>query len=221
MAKLASTMLTFSTPESSTTEGKFLNAILDRLCPTEEDGAFGDGTAGGGGVGGALYPRILALTLLRKLHGLIPHVVQNQLLTAVPDGLNRLIALLGGATSSAAADTSAPSPPEELRNDILRLLTDLSSQSSNAARLVIFSEGYERALSIATDPISQGGEGGCTVATPPSWAIVSTCAPASPPAWRRWERKCCWEVPPSWIGWGVARSARWGQVSQPVAHGGG
>ena len=158
MAKLASTMLTFATPESSTAEGQFLNAILDRLCPTE-DGAAGDG-ASSRAAGGALYPRILALTLLRKLHGLIPHVVQNQLLTAVPDGLNRLIALLGGATSSAAADTSAPSPPEELRNDILRLLTDLSSQSSNAARLVIFSEGYERALSIATDPISQGGEGG-------------------------------------------------------------
>ena len=53
MAKLASTMLTFAAPETSTTEGQFLNAILDRLCPTEEDGAAGDGTAGGGGgIGG-------------------------------------------------------------------------------------------------------------------------------------------------------------------------
>ena len=173
MAKLASAMLTFASSESPAAGGQFLNAVLDRLCPTEED-ATEDGTGTAvGGIGGAaagLYPRILSLSLLRRLHGLVPHVVQNQLLTAVPDGLNRLIALLGGAPTDASVPSS--SPPEELRNDVLRLLTDLSSRSSNAARLVIFSEGYERALGIAADPPAQGGEGGLCGG---SAAIVGDC----------------------------------------------
>jgi len=172
MAKLASAMLGISSSSSSSSgpsanaeqEGPFLNAILDRLCPTEGNTRDGGGANGEMSGGGPLYPRILALSLLRRLHALVPHVVQNQLLTAVPDGLNRLIALLGngggsGDESGSGSGSGAP-PPEELRNDALRLLTSLAARSANAARLLIFSEGYERALSIATDPISQGGEGG-------------------------------------------------------------
>ena len=146
---------------STPAAGMLVRALLDRLCPAEEiegEAAGGDSAPGGPA---ATYPRTLSLSVLRRLLAVCPGPVQSQLAEA-PDGLNRLIGLLGGGGAV----------PEELRNDALLLLTDLARTSSGCARLVIFSEGYDRALAIATNPISDGGEGGLAGG---NCAVLSDC----------------------------------------------
>uniref|UniRef100_A0A7S4IVQ6 Protein HGH1 homolog n=1 Tax=Odontella aurita TaxID=265563 RepID=A0A7S4IVQ6_9STRA len=123
---------------------RLVDSLLDLLCPPP-DAAAADG-AGGGASHSSSYSRVLSLRLLRSLVDRSPSLLQSRLLRA-PDGLNRLVDLLDPSASD-----------EGLRNEAVLLATDLARTSGNSARLIIFSEGYDKALSIACD--AEGGLGG-------------------------------------------------------------
>eukprot|EP00986_Skeletonema_menzelii_P011084 scaffold5611_cov140-Skeletonema_menzelii.AAC.5 len=97
------------------------------------------------------YARVLALQILQSFLSASPGALREQLMKA-PDGINRLVDLLGHGsnTTTAATDESEDSDvPEEVRNEAILFLTSLASSSSVLARLITFSEGYDRALKIA------------------------------------------------------------------------
>lgn len=114
--------------------GTLVNALLDHLCSSSNPP----------------YGRVLAMQTLQRLTALTPTATQAQLLSA-PDGLNRLVDLLD------------PSTPEEIRNESILLATDLV-KTGGTARLIIFSEGYEKALTIASK-LEGGLTGGNVVVT--------------------------------------------------------
>ena len=92
------------------------------------------------------YARVLSLQLMTALLKASPGTLREQLMNA-PDGINRLVDLLG-------YNSMAPSEmdvPEEVRNEAILFLTSLASSSSVLARLISFSEGYDRALKIAME----------------------------------------------------------------------
>ena len=92
------------------------------------------------------YARVLTLQILQSLLISSPGVLREQLIQA-PDGINRLVDLLGySPTTNEVEDV-----PEEVRNAALLFLANLASSSSVLARLITFSEGYSRSLKIALE----------------------------------------------------------------------
>ena len=104
------------------------------------------------------YARVLSLQILQSFLSASPGALREQLMKA-PDGINRLVDLLGYSSMTTTATTESndenSSVPEEVRNEAILFLTSLASSSSVLARLVTFSEGYDRALKIAL--ASKGG----------------------------------------------------------------
>lgn len=92
------------------------------------------------------YARVLSLQLMNALLKASPGTLREQLMNA-PDGINRLVDLLG-YNSMAPSEMNVP---EEVRNEAILFLTSLASSSSVLARLISFSEGYDRALKIAME----------------------------------------------------------------------
>ena len=155
------------------TDGQFINALLDRLCPN--DGV--SSSTPSSSTTPPSSPRIKSLAILRRLLAVSPSLVQKQLLAA-PDGLARLISLLTSSLPSATNDSQQPGAvldvravPDSLRNGAIRLLADLARNSSNCAKIIIFSEGYDHGLRIAAGPPSLGGEGGIVG----NCSVVSDC----------------------------------------------
>lgn len=92
------------------------------------------------------YARVLTLQILQSLLTASPGVLREQLIQA-PDGINRLVDLLGySPTANDMEDV-----PEEVRNVAVLFLANLASSSSVLARLITFSEGYSRSLKIALE----------------------------------------------------------------------
>lgn len=114
-----------------------------------------------------VYARVLSLQILQSLLAASPGALREQLMKA-PDGINRLVDLLGHDSTSPVAvvslDEEEGGVPEEVRNQAILFLTHLASSSSVLARLITFSEGYDRALKIALE--SGGGKltAGSTIA---------------------------------------------------------
>ena len=128
-------------------------SLLDCLCATTS----------------SVYARVLSLQTLQSLLSASPGVLREQLMQA-PDGINRLVDLLGHGSSATAASMDGSSEqhdgndvPEEVRNEAILFLTSLASSSSMLARLITFSEGYDRALKIALGSGS-GLSSGSTIA---------------------------------------------------------
>lgn len=99
------------------------------------------------------YARVLSLQILQALLSASPGTLREHLMKA-PDGINRLVDLLGHDASAPTSSGSVPSEsavPEEVRNQAILFLTSLASSSSILARLITFSEGYDRALKIALE----------------------------------------------------------------------
>eukprot|EP00984_Skeletonema_dohrnii_P028311 scaffold18245_cov132-Skeletonema_dohrnii-CCMP3373.AAC.7 len=95
------------------------------------------------------YARVLSLQILQSFLSASPGVLREQLMNA-PDGINRLVDLLGhGSITAAGGENEESFVPEEVRNEAILFLTSLASSSSVLARLITFSEGYDRALKIA------------------------------------------------------------------------
>jgi chromosome segregation ATPase len=107
----------------------------------------------------SVYARVLTLQILQSLLLASPGTLREQLMMA-PDGINRLVDLLGHGTSTMGGDENVGdeedrnSVPEEVRNESILFLTSLASSSSMLARLITFSEGYERVLKIALESSS-------------------------------------------------------------------
>ena len=111
-----------------------VSSLLDLLCNPSSSS-------------GTTYPRILSMQLLSRLYTLQPNLTQNAII-ATPEGLNRLV------------DLFSETQDEVIRNEVLVLLNTLSSQSTTIQKLLLFAEGMDRALAIATLPESKGGCGG-------------------------------------------------------------
>ena len=107
----------------------------------------------------SVYARVLTLQILRSLLLASPGTLREQLMMA-PDGINRLVDLLGHGTSTMGGNENVRdeedrnSVPEEVRNESILFLTSLASSSSMLARLITFSEGYDRSLKIALESSS-------------------------------------------------------------------
>ncbi|KAL3766667.1 hypothetical protein ACHAWU_003423 [Discostella pseudostelligera] len=116
-------------------------SLLDCLCP-----AHGNANTASGA---SVYARVLSLQILQALLAASPGTLREQLMMA-PDGINRLVDLLGRG-SMMDESGSEEAIPEEVRNESILFLTSLASSSSMLARLISFSEGYDRALKIALE----------------------------------------------------------------------
>ncbi|KAL7520438.1 hypothetical protein ACHAWX_005165 [Stephanocyclus meneghinianus] len=110
-----------------------------------------------------VYARVLSLQVLSSLLHASPGALREQLMKA-PDGINRLVDLLGYGDSSPMGNGGSGTVPEEVRNQAILFLTHLASSSSMLARLITFSEGYDRALKIGLECGSNRLTGGSTVA---------------------------------------------------------
>ncbi|KAL9181116.1 hypothetical protein ACHAXT_009921 [Thalassiosira profunda] len=128
-------------------------SLLDCLCASPSSGSTSPAPS--------VYARVLSLQLLQSLLSASPGTLREQLMRA-PDGINRLVDLLG---YSSMATGEEPDVPEEVRNQAILFLTSLASSSSVLARLITFSEGYDRSLKIALEGIGDGmPSSGSTVA---------------------------------------------------------
>ena len=94
------------------------------------------------------YARVLSLQILQSFLSASPGALREQLMKA-PDGINRLVDLLGHGSITGGGESEESFVPEEVRNEAILFLTSLASSSSVLARLITFSEGYDRALKIA------------------------------------------------------------------------
>ena len=94
------------------------------------------------------YAQVLSLQILQSFLSASPGVLREQLMKA-PDGINRLVDLLGHGSNTVIGENEESAVPEEVRNEAILFLTSLASSSSVLARLITFSEGYDRALKIA------------------------------------------------------------------------
>ncbi|KAL3822778.1 hypothetical protein ACHAXA_005943 [Cyclostephanos tholiformis] len=108
----------------------------------------------------SVYARVLSLQILQSLLSSSPGTLREQLMMA-PDGINRLVDLLGhgpsigvGVEYGDGGGGASNSIPEEVRNESILFLTSLASSSSMLARLITFSEGYDRSLKIALESSS-------------------------------------------------------------------
>ena len=115
----------------------------------------------------SVYARVLTLQILQSLLLASPGTLREQLMMA-PDGINRLVDLLGHGTSTMGENENVGdeedrnSVPEEVRNESILFLTSLASSSSMLARLITFSEGYERVLKIALESSSSSASSSST-----------------------------------------------------------
>ncbi|KAL7472092.1 hypothetical protein ACHAXS_012418 [Conticribra weissflogii] len=128
-------------PRSNQSSLSLIPSLLDCLC-----GASQTTTP-------STYARVLSLQILQALLSASPGTLREQLMKA-PDGINRLVDLLGHDASAATSSGSVlaeSAVPEEVRNQAILFLTSLASSSSILARLITFSEGYDRALKIALE----------------------------------------------------------------------
>eukprot|EP00804_Cyclotella_cryptica_P007810 CCRYP_001400-RA/>CCRYP_001400-RA protein AED:0.01 eAED:0.01 QI:249/1/1/1/1/1/3/1581/2188 len=110
-----------------------------------------------------VYARVLSLQILSSLLHASPGALREQLMKA-PDGINRLVDLLGYGDTSPMVNDGSATVPEEVRNQAILFLTHLASSSSMLARLITFSEGYDRALKIGLECGSDRLTGGSAVA---------------------------------------------------------
>ena len=133
---------------TNTNDGGLIPSLLDCLCSTSS-------TSSGTSTiipQPSTYARVLSLQILSSLLTASPGTLREQLMKA-PEGINRLVDLLGHASDGGGGGTSLgeSSVPEEVRNEAILFLTSLASSSSMLARLITFSEGYDRALKIALE----------------------------------------------------------------------
>lgn len=136
-------------------------ALLDCLCASSSLlSSNSDVTTSSVGVPPpSVYARVLTLQILQSLLLASPGTLREQLMMA-PDGVNRLVDLLGhgpsamGGGNDVGDEDDCNSVPEEVRNESILFLTSLASSSSMLARLITFSEGYDRSLKIALESSS-------------------------------------------------------------------
>ena len=119
-------------------------SLLDCLCASSSSSSLQTTST---------YARVLSLQILQSFLSASPGALREHLMKA-PDGINRLVDLLGHGSSITGGgggedDSSSSFVPEEVRNEAILFLTSLASSSSVLARLITFSEGYDRALKIA------------------------------------------------------------------------
>lgn len=126
-------------------------SLLDCLCPSSSNNTNNANALATSSV----YARVLCLQILQALLSASPGTLREQLIMA-PDGINRLVDLLGRGSMMEENDggIGEESVPEEVRNESILFLTSLASSSSMLARLISFSEGYDRSLKIALESSS-------------------------------------------------------------------
>ncbi len=127
-------------------------SLLDCLCPAPSNINANATTATS-----SVYARVLSIQILEALLSASPGTLREQLMMA-PDGINRLVDLLGRGSmtedNGGGAIGEESIIPEEVRNESILFLTSLASSSSMLARLISFSEGYDRSLKIALESSS-------------------------------------------------------------------